>query len=148
MSNTEVRRVALKADLATVQSGALDVKDEEHPIGERVSPCCELLEGGIGSGETDNENVTIAGDCAQRGVEQSLRLTIQNATAPWSTMATLIDDVCNALEIVTGNLRTAAGVNWVLCDYESASRAKGVADGIIEATVTVRFSYNYALGSM
>ena len=148
MSNTEVRRVALKADLALVQSGALDIKEEEHEIGERVTPCVELLQGGIGTGEIENEDVTIAGECAGRIVEQDLRLTILNEATPWTAMADLIDDVCNALEVITGNLRTAEGVEWVLCNYESASRAKGAADGILEATVTVRFRYKYALGSM
>lgn len=146
MSNTEVRRVALKADLATV--AGLSVLDEDHEIGERVTPCCELRGQGIGIGTTDVEETTTAGTCATRQVEQELRLTVKNAAAPWTIMGNLIDDVCNALERPAGLLRAAAGVNWVLCSYDAADRSKGAADGIAEAAITVRFSYEYEQGSM
>lgn len=146
MSNTTVRRVALKADLATV--AGLQVLDEEHDIGERKALCCELLGLGFGTGTVEIEETTVAGTCMTREVEQELRLTVKNTAAPWTTMGNLIDDVCNALERAAGNLKAAAGVNWVLCAYDAAERTKGAADGIAEAAITVRFSYEYGQGAM
>ncbi len=146
MSNTEVRRVALKADLATV--AGLNILDEEHDIGERVTPCVELLESGVGVGTVEVEQTTTAGTCSTREVEQELRLTVTNAAAPWTAIANLIDDVCNALERPAGLLKATDGVHWVLCAYEAATRAKGAADGIVTANITVRFSYEYEQGAM
>jgi hypothetical protein len=148
MSKTAAIQVALRADLATVQSGALTISDEEVALEKRGNPHAEMMECGIGTVENDPESNTIAGTCANRIVEIPIRLTLQSTAAVWTVMANLIDDVCNAVEIASSNMKAVAGMGWVVCSFESPGRAEGAADGKLIATVTVRFSYEYAQGSV